>query len=130
MGQTHQRYTLGGYWYNISAIDANNEPISNYQLNAPSLVCVRLPRELRSRIDDVAIVAMVSGAQSFTILSSTVRINPDGSTDLCGNLSVLPANVTAAKRAVHPMRCRRRFRVNPTKLHTPTPEDATCQSAR
>ena len=98
VGQTHQHYTLDGYWYNISAIDANNEPISNYRLNAPSLVCIPLPTELRSRIDDVAIVAMVSGAQSFTVLSSTVRINPDGSTDLCGNLSVLPANVTAAKR--------------------------------
>ena len=109
-GQTHQRYTLGGYWYNISAIDANNEPISNYPLNAPSLVCIPLPGELRSRIDDVAIVAMVSGAQSFTVLSSTVRINPDGSTDLCGNLSVLPANITAAKRGA------------PDALPTPLPD--------
>ena len=109
-GQTHQRYTLGGYWYNISAIDANNEPISNYPLNAPSLVCIPLPGELRSRIDDVAIVAMVSGAQSFTVLSSTVRINPDGSTDLCGNLSVLPASITAAKRGA------------PDALPTPLPD--------
>ena len=53
---------------------------------------------------------MVSGAQSFTVLSSTVRINPDGSTDLCGNLSVLPANITAAKRGA------------PDALPTPLPD--------
>ena len=98
LGQTHHRYTLKGHWYNISVIDANNEPISNYQMNIPSRVCIPLPEELRSRIDDIAIVAMASGAEAFTVLSSSVRINPDGSTSLCGNITALPANVSAAKR--------------------------------
>ena len=43
-------------------------------------------------------MATVSGAETFTVLSSGVRINSDGSTSLCGNISALPANVAAAKR--------------------------------
>jgi len=96
-GVTHHRYTIAGDWYNIGVVDGGEEPIADYLLNRPAQVCIPLPRQLRSNVDDVSIVAMKSGEESFTILTSRVRITPDGSTQVCGNLSVLPANIAAAK---------------------------------
>ncbi len=96
IGQTHLSYTLAGHWYRISTIDADRQPISNYQLNAPAQACIPLPDEFRSNIDDLAIMAVDS--ESFAILSSRVYIKADGSVRLCGNISALPAEVAAAKR--------------------------------
>ena len=47
-GMTHQRYTLGGNMYSVSAVDANNAEITSYALNSAATVCVPLPDELRS----------------------------------------------------------------------------------
>ncbi len=96
-GATHHRYTIAGDWYNIGVVDGSEEPIADYLLNRPALVCIPLPRQLRSNVDDISIVAMKSGDESFTVLTSRVRISPDGSTQVCGNLSALPANIAAAK---------------------------------
>ena len=98
LGQTHQRFTIAGSWFPIATVDNTSAPITDYQLNAPVEVCIPLPDRLRTRIDDVAIVAMTSGSESFAVLSSRVRLNSGGSTQLCGNLSALPANIAAAKR--------------------------------
>ena len=90
-GNTYQRYTLGGSWYAISAVDASGESVSTYALADAAEVCVPLPGELRSNISDVALVA-VNSDESLTILSSTVRISAAG-TNVCGKISSVPANV-------------------------------------
>ncbi len=115
VGETHQRYTIEGRWYKISTIDANQEPISDYKLNVPAQVCIPLPNELMSRIDALAIVARNTDTGSFTILSSNVRINSDGSTHLCGNVSELPVEIAAAKRGA------------PDALPTPVPPDLSTE---
>ena len=98
LGQTHQRFTIAGSWFAITTVDNTSAPITDYQFNAPVEVCIPLPDRLRMRIDDVAIVAMTSGSESFAVLSSRVRLTSGGSAQLCGNLSALPANIAAAKR--------------------------------
>ncbi len=109
IGQTHHRYTIEGHWYEISTVDANRESISDYKLNVPVQVCIPLPSELLSRIDGLAIVARNTDADSFTVISSNVRIESDGATNLCGSLSELPVEVAASKRGA------------PGALPTPTP---------
>ena len=98
VGQTHQRYTLAGDWYSVTAVDSGSVPVTDYQLNASVQVCIPLPHQLKTKIDDVAVVAMNSGTASFTVLSSRVVLKPDGSTQLCGNQGSLPAKIAAAKQ--------------------------------
>ena len=90
-GMTHQRYTLGGNMYSVSAVDANNADITSYALNSAATVCVPLPDELRSNISNLALVA-INADGSLTILSASVRLGSNG-TQVCGNLSGLPASV-------------------------------------
>lgn len=97
VGQTHHRFTIGGDWYEINAIDSGTRPLGDYRFNVPLEVCIPLPYQLRARIDDVAVVAMDSGATDFTVLSSQVRLQSDGEPQLCGNLSSLPTRIAAAK---------------------------------
>ena len=90
-GNTYQRYTLGGSWYEISAVDASNTSVSSYGLNDAVEVCVPLPNELRSNISGLALVT-INSDDSLTILSSRVRLAPSGA-KVCGNLSSVPAQV-------------------------------------
>ena len=98
VGQTHQRYTLAGDWYSVTAVDSGSVPVTDYQLNASVQVCIPLPDSLKTSIDDVVVVATISGSESFTVLSSRVRLSSDDSKHLCGNLSAIPADIAAAKR--------------------------------
>ena len=91
-GKTYQRYSLGGNWYEISAVDASRNNVSSYGLNDALDFCIPLPDALRSNISDLAIVA-INSDDSLTILSSIVRISPSG-TKVCGSLSSVPAKVT------------------------------------
>ena len=91
LGMTHQRYTLGGNMYAISAVDSSQATISSYVLDDPALACVPLPDELRSNISDLALVAINSDG-SLTILAAQVRITSSGNM-VCGALSNLPASV-------------------------------------
>ena len=91
-GMTYGRYTLGGDWYAITAVDASGWRVEeSYELNDVLDVCVPLPAELSSNISEVAMVAMDSD-DSLTILSSRVRITASG-TKVCGHLSTVPATV-------------------------------------
>ena len=90
-GKTYQRYSLRGSWYEISAVDAANNRVSSYGLNDAVEVCIPLPDALRSKISDLAIVA-INADDSLTILSSIVRISSSG-TNVCGSLSSVPAKV-------------------------------------
>ena len=90
-GKTYQRYSLGGNWYEISAVDASRNNVSSYGLNDALDFCIPLPDALRSNISDLVIVA-INSDDSLTILSSIVRISPSG-TKVCGSLSSVPAKV-------------------------------------
>ncbi len=91
-GLTYGRYTLGGDWYDIKAVDASGRRVEDsYQLNDVLDVCVPLPAELSSNISELAMVAM-NNDDYPTILSSRVRITTSG-TKVCGNLSSVPASV-------------------------------------
>ena len=90
-GKTYQRYSLGGNWYEISAVDASSNSISSYELSEAVGVCVPLPDELRSNISHLALV-VINADDSLTILASSVRISSSG-TNVCGNLSSVPASV-------------------------------------
>ena len=90
-GKTYQRYSLGGSWYEISAVDASNTSVSSYGLSDAVEVCIPLPDELRSNISSLALV-VINADDSLTILSSIVRISSSG-TNVCGNLSSVPAKL-------------------------------------
>ncbi len=107
-GMTHQRYTLGGNMYEVSAVDATSAVISSYALNSPATACLPLPDELRTNISDLAIVA-INADDSLTILSASVRLG-SGGTNVCGNLSSLPATLAVGSEGA------------PEAIPTATPE--------
>ena len=90
-GKNYRRYTVGGSWYEVSAVDAFGAQISSFELNDPAEVCIPLPNALRSKISDLALVA-INGDDSFTVLASQVKIGPNG-TNVCGRLSSVPATI-------------------------------------
>ena len=110
-GMTHQRYTLGGNMYSVSAVDASNADVTSYALNSAAAVCVPLPDELRSNISNLALVA-INADGSLTILSASVRLGTNG-TLVCGNLSSLPTSVAVGSSGA------------PAPLPTPVPPAAT-----
>ena len=95
VASTWHRYTFGGRRYAIGVIDAEGETITEYSLNHVASVCVPLPDELRANISDIVMAATRSG-DGFTVLSTRVRITPDG-VAVCGNISTLPADVTVGR---------------------------------
>jgi hypothetical protein len=90
-GKTYQRYTVGGSWYEVSAVDGSGVSVASYVLNDALEVCIPLPVELSSRISGLAIVA-INSDDSLTILSSTVRIS-GADTNVCANVSSVPATI-------------------------------------
>ena len=109
-GQTHHRYTLGGDWYHVDVVDGTGASVLSYVLNRPVSVCIPLSAGLGSNIADVSVVAMKS--EGFAVVTSRVQIRPGGNTQICGNLSELPAQIAPAKRGA------------PTPLPTAEPESS------
>ena len=95
VGQHWHRYTLAGQTYAIGVVDASGSRVSDYALDEPLDFCLPLPVELRSNISDI-VVAATNDAGEMTVLSSTVRITPEGPV-VCGKLSSVPANVAVGK---------------------------------
>ena len=91
-GKTYRRHSLGGNWFEISAVDASNNSVSSYGLSDAVEACVPLPDELRSNISGLALVA-INSDDSLTILASSVRISASG-TNVCRSLSSVPAKLT------------------------------------
>ena len=90
-GKNYRRYTVGGSWYEVSAVDALGAQISSFELNDPAEVCIPLPNALRSKISELALVA-INSDDSFTVLASQVKIGPYG-TNVCGRLSSVPVTI-------------------------------------
>ena len=97
VGMTHQRYTLGGNMYGVHAVDGSGAAISSYVLDDPATVCIPLPASLRSNISHLSLAAINSDG-SLTILAAQVRLNTDGDTMVCGNLSNLPSSVAVGSQ--------------------------------
>ncbi len=113
LGQTFQRYTLGGRTYDILAVNASGEMVNSYMLNAPANVCVPLPSGMGRNIADLAMVVQNSDG-SLTLLSSAVRITRSGA-QVCGALSGVPASVAVGSSGAPPA-------FTPTPMPTATPE--------
>ena len=111
-GMTHQRYTLGGNMYAVSAVDETGTAITSAVLDDPATVCVPLPNELRSNISKLAVVA-INSDDSLTILSAQVKITATGAM-VCGGLSELPASVAVGSSGAPA--------AIPTATPEPTPE--------
>ncbi len=112
VGASHHRYTLGGRWHEVSAVDADGDPVSDYRLEAPLQVCVPLPPELRSSIAEIVMVAL-NPDDTLTVLGTSVRYS-DASISVCGGLGRLSADVAVGRRG------------SPDRLPTPVAEpDAT-----
>ena len=97
VGKVHDRVTLEGEYFDISAVDVSGRPLRGYQLDDPATVCIPLPPRIASQIAETAIVSLKSDG-TFAVLSSRVRLTADGAT-LCGALSELSARVAAAHLA-------------------------------
>ena len=111
-GKTYQRYTLGGNWYEISAVDASNTSVSSYGLNDAVEVCIPLPNELWSNISGLSIVA-INADETLTVLSSRVRISTDAGANVCGGISSVPATVAVGTSG------------SPAPLPTAVPEEVS-----
>ena len=90
-GMTHQRYTLAGDAYTVSAVDISGASVSDYRLNSPAQLCVPLPDALRSNIADLAMLVRNPDG-TLTVLSTTVHVSGNGVLG-CGNISTVPATV-------------------------------------
>ncbi len=100
VGQTWHRYTLAGPTYALDVVDSAGDEIADYALGEAVTVCAPLPDELRGNISDIVLVSS-NGSRGLTVLSSRVRIIPDG-TLVCGALSTLPANLAVGKSGSPP----------------------------
>ena len=90
-GMTHQRYTLAGDAYTVSAVDISGASVSDYRLNSPAQLCVPLPDALRANISDLAMLVHNPDG-TLTVLSTTVHVSGNGVLG-CGNISTVPATV-------------------------------------
>ena len=94
VGQTHQRATLAGQFYDVVAVDSEGRALNGYLLDAPVTVCLPLPKILSSNISDLAVVSLGDDG-SFTMLGAKVRLSDDG-VKICAGVSELSARVAAA----------------------------------
>ena len=109
-GMTHQRYTVGGNAYAVSAVDGSGASVSSYVLDEAATVCIPLPDELRSNISNVALVVINSDGTLTTLSGGgSVHIGSGGAS-VCGSLSSLPASVAVGSEGA------------PAAIPTPTPE--------
>ncbi len=107
-GMTHQRYTLAGDAYTISAVDESGASVSSYRLASAIGFCAPLPDALRSNISDVAMLVRNADG-SLTVLATSLRISGDG-VRACAKISSVPAAVAVGAAGV------------PAAIPTPTPE--------
>ncbi len=94
VARSWHRYTLSGLKYSILVVGSSGQAISAYSLGEAAVVCIPMPPELRSNVSDIVLVALDN--EDFTVLSTRVKITPDG-IRVCGNHSMLPSAVAVGK---------------------------------
>lgn len=94
-GKTHHRYTLGGSYYTIDAVDEFSRTLSRpFNFRNPPVACVPVPSQFRGNIDKLALIATDLDGTSQTVLNSNTRIDESG-LRICGYLGSVPAVVAA-----------------------------------
>ncbi len=93
VGMTHHRYTIGGHYYVIGAVDGAGKPLkSPFTFRKPAMACVPLPSGYLANIDAVRLIATDPAVGSQTVLTSTSRLDRSG-LQMCGYVGTVPTAV-------------------------------------
>ena len=78
-GMTHHRYTLGGNYYSVDAVDENGlVPSSGFKFRNPPVACVPMPAHFLANIDSLALIATDLEGATQTVLTSNTRVDGAG----------------------------------------------------
>ena len=96
-GFTHHRYTLGGAFYTIDAVDENGRTPSTdkngrFTFRNPPVACVPIPGDYLSNVVSARLIATDSEGSTQTVLNSGTRIG-GGTPTICGYVGSVPATV-------------------------------------
>ncbi len=92
-GITHHRYTIGGDYYTIGAVDGQGKPLTTpFKFRKPAMACVPLPSGYLANIDAVRLIATDPDFGSQTVLTSTARLVGSG-LKMCGYVGTVPTTV-------------------------------------
>ena len=70
-GMAHHRYTLGGDYHVVDAIDANGKAVSPlFRFRKPPVACVPMPSMFLANLDSVALIATDEAGVQQTVLNS------------------------------------------------------------
>ena len=96
VGFTHHRYTLGGAFYTIEAVDEDGKtPSPRFAFRNPPAACVPIPGDFLSNINSVRLIATDLEGSTQTILNSAARVE-GGNLNICGYVGSVPATVAVA----------------------------------
>lgn len=74
-GLTHHRYTLGGNYYLVDAVDENGvTPSPRFKFRNPPVACLPIPPHFFANIDSIAVIATDSEGSTQTVLNSGTRV--------------------------------------------------------
>ena len=89
-GLTYHRYTLGGSYYEIDAVDENGlRPSPSFRFRNPPIACLPIPPHFFANIDSIAVIATDFEGSTQTVLNSGTRIAGAG-LKVCGNIGTVP----------------------------------------
>ena len=95
-GFTHHRYTLGGAFYTIDAVDEDGKtPSPRFAFRNPPAACVPIPGDFVSNINSIRLIATDLEGSTQTILNSAARVE-GGNLNICGYVGSVPATVAVA----------------------------------
>ena len=89
-GMTHHRYTLGGNYYLVDAVDENGlTPSSGFKFRNPPVACVPMPAHFLANIDSLALIATDLEGATQTVLTSNTRVDGAG-LKVCAHVGTVP----------------------------------------
>ena len=95
-GFTHHRYTLGGAFYTIDAVDEDGKtPSPRFAFRNPPAACVPIPGDFLSNINSVRLIVTDLDGSTQTVLNSGARVE-GGNLKICGYVGSVPATVAVA----------------------------------
>ena len=102
VGMTHHRYTVGGHYYIIGAVDGAGKPLNApFRFRKPAVACLPLPSEYLANIDIVSLISTDPTARSQTILTSITRLDGFG-LKVCGYVGSVPATLAVGIEGAPP----------------------------
>ena len=89
-GMTHHRYTIGGNYFTINAVDENGKtPSPAFRFRNPPVACVPTPVHSFANIDSLALIATDSEGSTQVVLNSDTRVD-DAGLKVCANIGTVP----------------------------------------